>query len=102
MYNTIKKMNKKAATVPGDLPMRLIAEFSVEIAFPLAHIITTCIQSGTYPHLYKEENVTPVPKVFPPGNLKDLRKISGLFNFSKIMDKIIDELMMNDTGPKSI
>ena len=32
----IRNMNKKAATVPGDLPIKLIAEFSVELSFPLA------------------------------------------------------------------
>ena len=100
VYNIIKTMNKKAATVPGDLPMKLISEFSVEISFPLAHIITHCMKSGVYPNLYKLENVTPVPKIFPPENLKDLRKISGLFNFSKIMDKVIGELMIEDMSPK--
>ena len=58
------------------------------------------MKSGVYPNLYKLENVTPVPKIFPPENLKDLRKISGLFNFSKIMDKVIGELMIEDMSPK--
>ena len=89
-------MNKKSATIQGDLPMRLISEFSVELAFPLAHLVTSCMKSGVYPTIYKVENVTPVPKVFPPAKLKDLRKISGLFNFSKIFDKIIGELMIED------
>ena len=61
-------MNKKAATVPGDLPMRLISEFSVEIASPLADIITSCFISGVYPDLFKVEHVTPVPKIYPPDN----------------------------------
>ena len=42
------------------------------------------------------ESVTPAPKVFPPEKLKDLRKISGLLNFSKISDKIIGELIIED------
>jgi hypothetical protein len=32
-------MNMKAATVPGDIPIKLIDEFSVELATPLAHIL---------------------------------------------------------------
>ena len=40
--------------------------------------------------------MTPVPKVYPPENLSDLRKISGLFNLSKITDKIIAEIIAED------
>ena len=96
VYNIIKSMNKKAATVPGDIPIKLIAEFSVELAFPLAHFVNFCLKAGVYPNLFKLESVTPVPKVFPPEKLKDLRKISGLLNFSKITDKIIGELLIED------
>ena len=48
---------------------------------------------GLYPNLWKVEYVTPVPKIYPPEKLKDLRKISGLLNFSKIADKFIAELL---------
>ena len=56
--------------------------------------------TGIYPNLWKIENVTPVPKVFPPEKLKDLRKISGLLNFSKITDKAIAELLADDMSKK--
>ena len=59
------KLNKKAATVTGDIPMRLIAEFSVELSFPLAHIINFLLKNGVYPNMWKHESVTPAPKVFP-------------------------------------
>ena len=99
VHKVIQTMNKKAATVDGDIPMKLISEFSVEIAFPLSHIINSCIESGIYPQLWKLEHVTPVPKVFPPEQLKDLRKISGLMNFSKITDKIVGEYIIEDMKP---
>ena len=35
----IKSMNKKAAAVPGDLPMKIIAEFCDELSRPLTHLI---------------------------------------------------------------
>ena len=50
----------------------------------------------TYPDLWKVESVTPAPKVYPVQKLKDLRKISGLLNCSKITDKIIGELIIED------
>ena len=56
-------MSSKKASVKGDIPIRIIKEFSVELAEPLAHIINFGIASGQYPELYKFETITPVPKV---------------------------------------
>ena len=39
--------------------------------------------------------VTPVPKVYPPKNISQLRKIYGLKNFSKITEKILGDLMLS-------
>lgn len=49
--------------------------------------------------MWKEEIVTPVPKVFPPEKLDHLRKISGLMNFSKITDSILTEFLVADMAP---
>ena len=75
-------MNQKAASVPGDLPMRIIKEFCDELSQPLTHLINSCLSQGVYPNIWKVEYVTPVPKVLPPEKLKDLRKISGLLKGS--------------------
>ena len=80
----------------NDIPMKVINEFAVELAFPLAHIINCCIEQGVYPDLWKIESVTPVTKVFPPEKVKDLRRISGLLTFAKVTDKIIGEMMIKD------
>ena len=50
--------------------------------------------------MWKVEHVTPVPKIYPPERLKDLRKINGLLNFSKIADKYIAELLTEDMAEK--
>ena len=96
----IKKMNHKAATLDGDLPIRIIKEFSVELSLPLAHLVSSCMSVGQYPNLWKVEYVTPVPKISPPEKLKDLRKISCLLNFSKIADKVVAELLTEDMEEK--
>ena len=59
VHDAIQKMNRKAATIQNDLPMKLIVEFSVELAFPLSHIINSCLTSGVYPDIWKVESVTP-------------------------------------------
>ena len=51
---------------------------------------------GEYPDSYKLEIVTPVPKCFPPQVTKDLRKIAGTPNFSRIFEKFLAEIMIND------
>ena len=92
----IRGMNKKAAAVPGDIPMKVIAECDEELSKPLTHLINICLSQGIYPNLWKMEFITPVPKVYPPEKMKDLRKILGLLNFSKITDKIIAEYIRED------
>ena len=95
----IKGMNKKAATVRNDFPMKLIHIFDEELSFPLSHIINQGLMKGKYPNLWKHEVITPAPKVYPPETLKDLRKISGLNNFSKIAEKAIGSLIIEDMMP---
>ena len=92
----IKSMNKKAATLEGDIPMKVIAEFAEELAFPLSNIVNESLIQGVYPKMWKIETVTPVPKVYPAEKLTQLRKISGLVNFSKVTDKIIAEYLTED------
>ena len=41
-----------------------------------------------------------MPKIYPPEKIADLRKISGLLNFSKIADKVIAELLTKDLSEK--
>ena len=96
----IKKRNHKATTLDGDLPIRIIKEFSVELSLPLAHLVSSCMSVGQYPNLWKVEYVTPVTKIYPPEKRKDLRKISCLLNFSKIADKVVAELLTEDMEEK--
>ena len=92
----IRTMNKKAATLEGDLPIKIIAEFSEELAHPLSNIINEGLIQGVYPNLWKFETITPAPKVHPAEELSHLRKISGLLNFPKITDKILAEYLAED------
>ena len=39
--------------------------------------------------------VTPAAKIYPPKSVNDLRKISGLKNFSKIAEKILGKFMID-------
>ena len=62
----------------------------------MTDILNASIARGEYPQIYKFEISTPVPKVHPTEKISQLRNISGLLNFDKIMEKLIAELMISD------
>ena len=94
-------MKNNTATVNGDIPINVIKMFSHELSFPLSDIYKRCCKSGEYPNIWKLEIVTPAPKKYPPETPKDLRKISGTLNFSKIFEKFLAEVIISDMAPKS-
>ena len=101
MYERIMKMNSKKATVKDYIPMSIIKEFAVEISEPLAHICNFGLSGGVYPKFWKFETITPVPKVCPPENMHQLRKISGLKNFAKICDSFLADFLTSDMLPNT-
>ena len=96
----LSKLQTNKATVPGDFPATLIKLFAAYLAEPLCDIINTSVRRGEYPRIYKFEVCTPVPKVFPPMSLSQLRNISGLLTFDKVMETLISELMISDMADK--
>ena len=96
VHEKIQKMRKKSSNVPGDIPWKLIREFSVEIAEPLCNILNSATLEGVWPQLWKHEYITPVPKVYPPKSVDNLRKISGTKNFSKIYEALLSSYIVDD------
>ena len=72
----LSKLREGMAVPPNQLPVRLIKEFSVEMAIPLAHIYNRSIQEGYVPTVWRNATVTPVPKKPSPESPGDLRPIS--------------------------
>ena len=63
-------------------------------------MINDCIAEGVWPDFLKIESVTPVPKVNNAQSANNLRKIAGLPNLSKVMEKIIVEYLVEDMRAK--
>ena len=84
------------SSVKEDILAKIIKEFAPKLSAPLADILNCMVKRGEFPHIWKLEMVTPAPKVYPPTTVNDLRKISGLTNFSKIAEKILGDLMISD------
>ena len=95
------KLKTNKATVPGDLPARLNKEFAAYLVEPFTDIVNTCIRRGEYPEIYKYEVCTPVPKKFPPKEVKQMRNISGLLNFDKLLEKMLCKLLVADMKEKA-
>ena len=93
-------MKSKASSVIGDIfPGKIVKEFSVELSTPLSNIYNSATLAGIWPNIWKYDYKTPVPKVYPPANTDDLRKISGTKNLSKIYEALLADYMIDDIEP---
>ena len=99
VYKRLERMKKTKSTQPIDLPYQLRKEFSPELAAPLTDIYNSCLEQHKYPTLWKQEWVTPVPKVNNPKNISDLRKISSTSEFSKCFESFLKDWILEDIGP---
>ena len=96
VWHLLTQLKTNKATVPGDFPAKLTKQFAAYIAEPLTAVINSGIRRGKYPQIYKFEVSTPVPKSYPPQNTSQVRNISGLLTFDKIMEKLVSDLIISD------
>ena len=94
VWFALSRLDVNKATVPGDLPAKLIKQFATYLAEPLTDIFNTGLRKGEYPQIYKFEVCTPVPKVHPPQSTSQLRNISGLLTFVTFFEKLISQLII--------
>ena len=98
-YRVFEKLNKLKnirSTLDIDLPNKLRKEFSVELTTPMTDITNTCLNQQCFPTLWKKELITPVPKITHPKVLKDLRKISGTSDYSKVYEDFLKDWIIDD------
>ena len=86
VYMKLKKLKNTRSTFPIDIPNKLRNEFSPLLAGPLANILNASLNQQVYPTMWKTEMVTPIPKVPHPTTLKELRKICGTSDYSKLYE----------------
>ena len=96
VYLRINRLKKTKSTLPLDLPEKLRNECSAHLAAPLTIIMNNCLTQSVYPVLWKQEYVTPAPKISHPQDISDLRKISGTLDFSKTFEGFLKDWIMQD------
>ena len=89
-------LDANKSNVKGDIPAKILKTFSKQIAVPMTDILNASISQGCWPNIFKQEIITPVPKIPKPKTLDDLRNISGLLNLSKVSEKIIAKMIISD------
>lgn len=62
---------------------------------PLTHIINCCLGENYFPKKWKEANIVPLPKIKNPTEFNNLRSISILPVFSKILEKIMERQILD-------
>ena len=68
-YEVCKKLLKlqaNKAMVPDKILPWIIKEFAYELAEPVKQFFNTSLFSGKVPAIWKDSNITPIPKVKQP------------------------------------
>ena len=100
IYLRLRHLKKTRSTLPLDLPNKLREECAVFLAGLLSIMFNTCLEQSVYPQQWKQEWVTPVPKITHPKEISDLRKISSTSDFSKIFESFLKDWIMEDVASK--
>ena len=76
----IMRLKSKKSTAPGDIPVKIMKEFSLQISIPLCDIINSSLLKGQWADCFKKEIITPIPKQYPVLKMDMLRPISCLLS----------------------
>ena len=96
----IDKVKINKASLPDDIPARIVRNNSEILCIPMAHMINHSIESGCWPDSYKQELITPIAKQHPTEHLDQLRPISNLPIIDKIQEAVILDLIISDMKGK--
>jgi hypothetical protein len=98
VYMRLNRLKKTRSTLPIDIPEKIRRQCSPFLAGPLTEIINSSLDQSQYPTVWKQEWVTPAPKISNPKLIKDLRKISGTSDYSKVFEGFLKDWIMEDVG----
>nr|XP_054752481.1 uncharacterized protein LOC129258052 [Lytechinus pictus] len=99
VYKELSKVQQSKAGSPDSISARIIREFCLELATPLADVINTSFSQSKVPSDWKRAIVIPVPKTQPP-TIDKLRPISLTSHFAKIAEGFMANWILQDIRPK--
>ena len=96
----LDRIKTNRATIPGDIPAKIVKTCSSTLCIPMTHMINHSISTGLWPDIYKTELITPVGKKLPVETLEDLRPISNLPICDKVQEAVISDMIITDMKNK--
>ena len=87
--SAIQTLNHKKATLPNDIPTKIIQQFSDFFTDFLYNNFNSCLESGMFPDELKLTEVVPVYRKNEKKDKSNYRPISILSNMSKIYERCI-------------
>ena len=85
----LRKMKIPRGCLKGDVPPILNRKYSDFIALPLTYIYNLIRETCRWPKLWKEEQVTVIPKNTCPTSLGELRNLSCTPVYSKLLESFV-------------
>ena len=91
IISALVAMKKPKSSISIDPPSSLIAACARGVAQPMANIVNAIMSGSGWPDLWKEEEVTAIPKAAKPQSYDQLRNISCTSVFSKLAESFMLE-----------
>ena len=92
-YDAVKKeinnFKNDCSTGFDTIPVTYLKPASEYIASPITNIINNCINTNSFPKMWKIVRILPIPKVKVPTKPSDYRPISVLAVLSKVFKRVI-------------
>ena len=93
------KSKKPNSAIPGDLPKRIVQEFSCELSTPVTAIYNSILKTFQYPRQWVIEHQIPIPKSYPPSSEDDLRNLAKTAFYSKCFESFLSDWLLPIVGP---
>ena len=91
----INPLNINKAHVHDDISIRMINLCGKSVVKPLSMIFNNCIDTGTFPDIWKRSNIIPVHKKDDKQIVGNYRSVSLLTIFRKIFEKLLFNSIMD-------
>ena len=95
VLDVTKKLKSKNSSGHDEISTKLLKESIHQISIPLTHIINQSFLTGIVPQQMKIAKVVPIFKTSDPTLLTNYRPISLLTTFSKLIERLMYNKVMN-------
>ena len=91
----LAKIKKPKSMVPGDIPPKLVSTLAPALSVPLSYIFNAMPNSG-WPHRWKKEFQTVIPKKPNPNDENECRNITCTNLFSKVLETFVLQGLLSE------